>query len=214
MLEVGAALAIGGLALALSAAPGLGRFGRRLMAGGIAVAAVVAVVMGGADRILIGAAVVGVALSLWPWDAEETPWGGWLGLIVLVLTMGVGVQTVAPEAAFLLIWPGLIAALCAAALCAAVAAVISARLASLAAVAPAVLATAVAGGWLMMQGHGVFLGVGMDRPGVLGLIALLVVMLARPLAPMTLVGQTWVHRLAGLGLVAGCLTALSARMIA
>lgn len=165
--------------------------------------------MGGADRILIGAAVVGVALSLWPWDAEETPWGGWLGLIVLVLTMGVGVQVVAPEAAFLLVWPGLIAALCAA-----VAAVISARLASLAAVAPAVLATAFAGGWLMMQGHGVFLGVGMDRPGVLGLIALLVVMLARPLAPMTLVGQTWVHRLAGLGLVAGCLTALSARMIA
>nr|WP_314122408.1 M20/M25/M40 family metallo-hydrolase [uncultured Brevundimonas sp.] len=209
VLEVGAALAIGGLALALAAAPGMGRFGRRLMAAGIAIAAVVVVVMGGADRILIGAAVVGVALSLWPWDADKAPWGGWLGLVVLVLTMGVGVQVVAPEAAFLLIWPGLIAALCAA-----VAAVISARLASLAAVAPAALATVVVGGWLMMQGHGVFLGVGMDRPGVLGLVALLVMMLARPLAPTTLVGQTWAHRLTGLGLVSGCLIALSARMVA
>jgi hypothetical protein len=39
------------------------------------------------------------------------------------------------------------------------------------------------GGWILAQAHGVFLGVGMDLPGVLVLLGLLVLMLVRPLSP-------------------------------
>jgi len=124
--------------------------------------------------------VIALALSLGrpkPQDADAV-WGGWLGLIVLVLILGGGVQAAAPEAAFLLLWPGLIAALAAAST-----AVIGARFGSWASLAPAVVATALVGGWLLVQGHGVFLGVGMDMPGAVGPIALMIAMLVRPLAP-------------------------------
>ena len=39
------------------------------------------------------------------------------------------------------------------------------------------------GAWLIGMAHVVFLGVGMDLPGALALIGLLVLMLLRPLAP-------------------------------
>jgi hypothetical protein len=38
------------------------------------------------------------------------------------------------------------------------------------------------GGWILAQAHGVFLGVGIDLPGVLVLLGLLVLMLVRPLS--------------------------------
>ncbi|MEY4242003.1 MAG: Arginyl aminopeptidase, partial [Pseudomonadota bacterium] len=41
----------------------------------------------------------------------------------------------------------------------------------------------LAGSWILAQAHGVFLGVGMDLPGVLVLLGLLVLMLVRPLSP-------------------------------
>lgn len=176
VLEIAVALAIAGLVLALVV--GRARIGRRTVAGVIIGAAVVATALGGLNLAVIGAAVVAVGLSLWPAGEDETTWGGWLGTILLVLFLGGVVQAVAPEAAFILLWPGLIATLAAA-----VTAVVGAQLTSWQALMPSVVITIIVGGWLLVQGHGVFLGVGMDLPGALGLIALLVVLLARPLAP-------------------------------
>ncbi|HRJ63986.1 MAG TPA: peptidase M20, partial [Brevundimonas sp.] len=48
--------------------------------------------------------------------------------------------------------------------------------------APVAVAAVLGGGWIMAQAHGVFLGVGMDMPGVLVLLGLLVLMLVRPLS--------------------------------
>ena len=158
---------------------------------------------------LLGAAALAVVLGLWPRRAPATPWGGWLGLIVLVLILGAGVQALAPLAAFLLIWPGLIAALAAAC-----AALISDRLPGWTAPIPAAAATAGAGGWLLAQGHGVFLAVGMDLPGVLGVIALLVVVMARPLAPASAAGARTLGLIAGGLVLGGLAVGLGARLIA
>ncbi|WP_404419640.1 M20/M25/M40 family metallo-hydrolase [Brevundimonas vesicularis] len=123
VLEIAVALAIAGLVLALVA--GRARIGRRIVAGVIIGAAVVATALGGLNVVVIGATVVAVGLSLWPAGDDETTWGGWLGAIALVLILGGVVQAVAPEAAFILLWPGLIAALAAA-----VTAIVGARLTS------------------------------------------------------------------------------------
>lgn len=207
LLEIGVALAVAGLVLALVA--GRARIGRRVVAGVIAAAAIVATALGGFSILVVGAAVVAVLLSLWPAGEDETAWGGWLGLIVLVLVLGGAVQAVAPEAAFLLLWPGLVAALAAA-----MTAAIGATLTSWRALIPAAVATVVVGGWLLVQGHGVFLGVGMDMPGALGLIALLVVLMARPLAPKSARGSRLLGVIAAVALIVGCGVALAARAIA
>ncbi|MFN7128958.1 MAG: M20/M25/M40 family metallo-hydrolase [Brevundimonas sp.] len=210
-MEAGVGLAVLGALLALMAGRAL--IGRRLLAGVIAAAAVLATVMGGFNPVVLGAAGIAVALSLWPGGEDETAWGGWLGAIVLVLILGVLVQAVAPEAALLFVWPGL-----AAAFAAALAAVIGARLERWASLAPAAVATVVVGGWLAGLGHFVFLGVGMDQPGALGLIALLILALARPLAPTRLdargMASPAVHTLAGLAaavLILGCGLSMAAR---
>ncbi|MFN6981957.1 MAG: M20/M25/M40 family metallo-hydrolase [Brevundimonas sp.] len=191
-MEAGVGLAVLGVMFALLAGRAL--IGRRLLAGVIAAAAVLAMGLGGFNPVVLGAAVVAVVLSLWPDGEDETVWGGWLGAIVLVLILGVGVQAAAPEAALLFVWTGL-----AAAVAAALAAGIGARLERWAALAPAAVATVVVGGWLAGLGHFVFLGVGMDQPGALGLIAVLIVALARPLAPT---GSAARHTLAGLAAAA------------
>ena len=206
VLEVGVALAM--LALVLVAAGGRERIGQRVIVGVVAAAAVLATALGGFSLLVVGAAVVAVGLSLWPSDEDRTTWGGWLGLIVLVLILGGLIQAVAPEAAFLFLWPGLIAALAAA-----IAAVIGARLTSWRALIPAAVATVAVGGWLLVQGHGVFLGVGMDLPGALGLIALLVVLTARPLAPTSAGEVRVIGGLACAGLLTGCAVALAARFV-
>ena len=201
-------MALAMLALVLVAAGGRERIGRRVIVGVVAAAAVLATALGGFSLLVVGAAVVAVGLSLWPSDEDRTTWGGWLGLIVLVLILGGLIQAVAPEAAFLFLWPGLIAALAAA-----IAAVIGARLTSWRALIPAAVATVAVGGWLLVQGHGVFLGVGMDLPGALGLIALLVVLTARPLAPTSAGEVRVVSLLASAGLLTGCAVALAARFV-
>ncbi|WP_426022383.1 M20/M25/M40 family metallo-hydrolase [Brevundimonas sp. PWP3-1b1] len=206
MLEVGVALAM--LSLVLVAAGGRERIGQRVIVGVVAAAAVLATALGGFSLLVVGAAVVAVGFSLWPSDEDRTTWGGWLGLIVLVLILGGLIQAVAPEAAFLFLWSGLIAALAAA-----IAAVIGARLTSWRALIPAAVATVAVGGWLLVQGHGVFLGVGMDLPGALGLIALLVVLTARPLAPTSAGEVRVVSLLASVGLLTGCAVALAARFV-
>ncbi|NBB64680.1 M20/M25/M40 family metallo-hydrolase [Pseudomonas sp. ODNR1LW] len=210
-MEAGVGLAVLAALLALMAGRAL--IGRRLLAGVIAAAALLATALGGVDYLVLGAAAVGAALSLWPDGEDETVWGGWLGAIVLVLILGGLVQAIAPEAALLFVWTGL-----AAAFAAALAALIGARLERWAALAPAAVVTLVVGGWLLGLGHFIFLGVGMSQAWALSLIALLVLALARPLAPTRSDGDggaaTLVHSLAGLSaavLILGCGLSMAAR---
>lgn len=203
-MEAGAGLVV--LAATLALLAGRARIGRRTLAAVLIGAAVLASALGGLNAILIGAAAVAVVLTFWPDGQDESRWGGWLGLIVLVLTIGAVGQIFAPEAAFVFIWSGL-----AAALAAATAALIGARLERGRALIPAVVATIVAGGWMLGLGHFVFLGVGMDLPGALGVIALLIVVQAWPLAP---VGGRASRVLSAVGaacLVLACGVSLTAR---
>jgi len=175
-MEAGAALTV--LAVALALFGGRARLDRRLVAGGLALAALVALVLGGVNVIVIGAAVIAVGLSLAPGLAARSTWGGWTGLIGLILVLGAAAQALAPEAAFLFVWTGLLAAVAAA-----VAAFLDPGLARTPALAPAAVAAVLGAGWIMGLAHTVFLGVGMDLPGVLVLLGLLVLMLVRPLSP-------------------------------
>lgn len=177
-MEAGAALTV--LAVALALFGGRTRLDRRIVAGVIAVAAVVALVLGGLNPIVIGAAVIAVGLSLFPGLAARSTWGGWTGLIGLILILGTAAQALAPEAAFLFIWTGLLAAFAAA-----LAAVLDPGLTRPRSLAPAAVAAVLGAGWIMAQAHTVFLGIGMDLPGVLVLLGLLILMLIRPLSPGT-----------------------------
>lgn len=203
-MEAGVGLAV--LAVALALLAGRARIGRLCLALILAGAAVLALVLGGLDPVVVGAAVVAVGLSFWPGGSDEGAWGGWLGLIVLVLGLGALAQAVAPEAAFLLVWTGLAASLAAAA-----AALISARLERRTALIPSAMATVLVGGWLLGLGHFVFLGVGMDLPGALGLVALLIVLQARPLAPSDKRSGQIVAAAAAVCLALGAGVALSGR---
>ena len=175
-MEAGAALTA--LAVALVLFGGRTRLDRRIVAGAIALAAVVAMVLGGLNPIVIGAAGVAVGLSLFPGLAARSTWGGWTGLIGLILILAIPAQALAPEAAFLFVWTGLLAAVAAA-----LAALLDPSLTRTQSLAPAAIAAVPGGGWILAQAHGVFLGVGMDLPGVLVLLGLLVLMLVRPLSP-------------------------------
>ena len=175
-MEAGVALAV--LAVALLLLAGRARLDRGVVASAVASAAALALLLSGVSPILIGAAVVAIGLSLAPGLAARTPWGGWTGLIGLVLIVAAAAQAAAPVAAFLFVWMGLFAAL--AALIAAFADPGLTRARSLA--APAI-ALVLAGGWIMSLSHTVFLGIGMDLPGVLALLGLLVLMFARPFNP-------------------------------
>lgn len=195
-MEAGAGLAVVTAVLVLFAGRAL--VGRRLLAVVIVLSTVLALALGGLDPIVAGAAIVAVILTLWPQGEDETPWGGWLGLIIVVLTLGLVTQIAAPEAALLFIWPGLAAAIAAAAT-----ALISARLSGWAALIPSAVVTLIVGGWLLAQAHGVFLGIGMDLPGTLSLFGLLIAMLARPLAPVQPLGARTLAVIGAVGLILG-----------
>lgn len=175
-MEAGAALTV--LAVAFALFGGRTRIDRRIVAGAVAVAAVAALILGGMNPIVIGAAVIAVGLSLFPGLAARSTWGGWTGLIGLILILGTAAQALAPEAAFLFVWTGLLAALAAA-----LAAVLDPGLTRRRSLVPAAVAAVLGGAWIMGQAHTVFLGIGMDLPGVLVLLGLLVLMLIRPLSP-------------------------------
>lgn len=177
-MEAGAALTV--LAVALALFGGRTRLDRRIVAGLIAVAAVVALILGGLNPIVIGAAIVAAGLSLFPGLAARSTWGGWAGLIGLILVLATAAQAFAPEAAFLFVWTGLLAALAAA-----LAAVLDPGLTRPRSLVPAAVAAVLGGAWIMGQAHTVFLGIGMDLPGVLVLLGLLILMLIRPLSPGT-----------------------------
>jgi hypothetical protein len=175
-MEAGAALTV--LALAMALMGGRGRPDRRVSAGAVALAAVVALALGGVNPVIVGAAVIAVGLSLFPGLAARAAWGGWSGLIGLVLVIAAAAQALAPQAAFLFLWPGLLAALAAA-----LTAVLDPGLTRARSLVPVAVAVVLGGGWLIGLSHPVFLGIGMDLPGVLVLMGLLVLMLARPLSP-------------------------------
>lgn len=173
-----AGVALGVLAVALALLGGRGRPDRRVVAGGVVVATALALVMGGFSPLVLGAGVLATGLSLIPALAARSVWGGWTGAILLVLILGGVVQMLAPQAAFLFLWPGVLAAATAAA-----AAFISPELKGRAVWIIASVALILAAGWLAGLAHLVFLGVGMDLPGVLALLGLLVLMFMRPFSP-------------------------------
>jgi hypothetical protein len=175
-MEAGAALTV--LAVALALFGGRTRLDRRIVAGVLAAAAVLALILGGVNVIVIGAAVIAIGLSLVPDLAARSVWGGWTGLIALVLVVAAAAQALAPEAAFLFVWTGLLAATAAA-----LAASLDPGLTRPRSLAPAAVAAVLGTGWIMGLAHTVFLGIGMDLPGVLVLLGLLALMLVRPLSP-------------------------------
>ena len=175
-MEAGTALAV--LAAALVLIGGRTRLDRRIVAGAIALAAAPALVLGGADPIIIGAAAIALGLSLSPGLAAGSVWGGWTGLIGLILIVATAVQAAAPEAAFLFVWTGLLAAAAAA-----LTALVDPGLTRPRSLALAAVAAVLGAGWIMGLAHSVFLGIGMDLPGALVLLGLLILMLVRPLSP-------------------------------
>jgi hypothetical protein len=175
-MEAGAGLTV--LALGMAVLGGRARPDRRITAGAVALAAVLALTLGGWSPLILGAAVVAIGLSLAPGLAARTAWGGWTGLIALALLFGLLAQAVAPQTAFLFLWPGLLAAAAAA-----VAAFLDPGLTRPRSLVPATVAATLGGAWLIGLSHPVFLGIGMDLPGVLALLGLLVLMLVRPLSP-------------------------------
>jgi hypothetical protein len=175
-IEAGVALAL--LAVGLVALTHPERRQRLVTAAVIAGAAGLTTVLGGPNRVVLIAAAVAIGLSLWPQARPRSAWGGWLGLILLMLVAGGAVQTVAPGAAFLLIWPGLLTAVAAA-----LTVLTDSRLNRSVALIPAVLATTLGGAWVVSLAHPVFLGIGMDLPAALAPLGLLILMFAYPLAP-------------------------------
>lgn len=204
-LEAGVAAAL--LALVLVLIGGRGRLDRRWLAGGVALAAAAAMVYGGFDPVLAGAGGIAAGLSAFPGLSARSTWGGWSGLIALVLVLGAAAQAAAPATAFLFLWPGLLAAAAAG-----VAAALDPGLARWPSLAPAALAAVVAVGWLIGLGHPVFLGVGMDLPGALALLALLAAMLLRPMEPGVGMRRALLVAAAAV-LVLGAAASLTARFV-
>lgn len=203
--EAGVVLAV--LALMLALLGGRARPDRRIVAGAIAVATVATVVLGGADRIIIGAGVIALGLSLAPGLAARTAWGGWTGLIALILVVATAAQAAAPETAFLFLWTGLLAAVVAV-----VAAFADPGLTRPRSLVPVAVSVVLGGGWLMGLSHPVFLGIGMDLPGVLVLMGLLVLMLVRPLNPERTMARPLLMAALAVLLIGGGLS-LTARVV-
>ncbi|MES2860827.1 MAG: M20/M25/M40 family metallo-hydrolase [Pseudomonadota bacterium] len=201
-MEGGAVLAV--LAVVLAALAGRAALGRKVLAGVVVAAIALSLGLGGFDPIVLGAGVIALGLSVWSQSAPRTVWGGWLGLIALIFVLGCAAQAAAPEAALIFVWPGLVAAIAAAAC-----ALVGARLESARSLIPAALATVLGGAWIVTLAHPVFLGVGMDLPGVLALMGLLALLFARPLAPPG--GTARLAAAAAACLILACGVSLTAR---
>ena len=205
-MEAGAVLAI--VALALLLLTGARRARPRVTGGALAVLTAMVLIVGGFSPVLLGLGVVAVGLSLWSGRDERSAWGGWLGLIALVFVFGCALQGAAPEAALLFVWPVLLAATAAA-----LAAMIDPSLTRPLGLLPPAVTTVLGGAWLAGIGHFVFLGVGMDLPGALALIALLVLLFARPLGPETRTARLMLFAAAAC-MIAGVGLNVSAQLLA
>ncbi|MFN3816361.1 M20/M25/M40 family metallo-hydrolase [Brevundimonas sp.] len=181
---------------------------RRLVAGALILTTIATLTLYEFSWIPFVLGLIAVGGALYSGWMKAARFSAWTGLIALMLVLGVVVQALAPTAAFLIAWPVL-----GAALAAATGGLIDPRLERHVSLWPAVIVTAVLGGWLFALGHWTFLGVGMDLPGVLTLIALLAAMLARPLAPTSRRGLEILAVLAAVALFAGAGLALGARII-
>jgi hypothetical protein len=175
-LEAGVALAV--LALMLAVLGGRARPDRRVTAGALAALTALTLVLDGVNPLILGAGAVAIGLSLAPGLAARSVWGGWTGLIGLALVFAAAAQAAAPGTAFLFVWPALLAGLAAVA-----AAALDPGLTRPKSLAVIALATVLGGAWLIGMAHPVFLGIGMDLPGVLALLGLLGLMLVRPFSP-------------------------------
>lgn len=172
-LETGAALAV--LAVALLALGGRAALDRRLTAGLVALLTLPGLVGEGASPILLGAAALGIGLSFVA--GPRGTWPAWLGLLGLGWLLALIAQIAAPATAFLFAWPVL-----ATAVAAAIAARVDPGLERTAGIAAVAVIGAVVAGWVLALAHPVFLGIGMDLPGVLAVLALLALTALRPLA--------------------------------
>ncbi|RZJ96634.1 MAG: M20/M25/M40 family metallo-hydrolase [Brevundimonas sp.] len=177
-LEAGVVLAV--LALMLAVLGGRARPDRRVSAGAVAVLTLATIPLAGVNPVILVAGAVATGLSVAPRLAAQSVWGGWTGLIALVLVLAAAAQAAAPETAFLFLWPALLASGAAV-----LAVLLNPGLTRPAGLAPVAATAAVGGAWLVGMAHPVFLGIGMDLPGVLALLGLLGLMLVRPLAPET-----------------------------
>jgi len=164
-----------------------------------------ALIIGGFSPVIFVTGLIATGLSLWPLRRVPSIWGSWLGLIVLITLCGAALQALAPEAALILTWPALVAALVAAIL-----ALTQSDLDRPRALILTALAAIVMVAWLMGLAHLVFLGIGIDLPGSLALFGLLIALFLRPLSPAP--GQMRkVMAVAGLSLVLACGLNLGAR---
>lgn len=197
-----AATAAAVLAVALLMLAGRDRIDRRAVAVVIASATIGAAIFGGFNPVVLVMAALALGLTLVPDLASRTVWGGWLGLITLVFGLGLIVQTLAPEAALIFVWPGLLAAVAAA-----ITAFAGPGLDRPAGLAPSAVIGVLGGAWLISVAHFVFLGVGIDLPGAMALIGLLVMMLVRPLAPAAGVSRAVLVAAVAALLVAGGVSA-------
>lgn len=175
-MEAATALVVLGVGLLLLA--GRDRIDRRVIAAVIAVATIGTLVVGGFSIVIMVMGLLALGLTLTPGIAARTAWGGWLGLITMTFSLGLIVQILAPEAALIFVWPGLLAAVAAA-----ITAFAGPGLDRPVSLAASAVAGVFGGAWLFGMAHSVFLGVGIDLPGALALIGLLVLMLVRPLTP-------------------------------
>ena len=175
-IEVGVGLTVLSLLLALIA--GRARPDRRIATGGVVVLTAVSLVLGGFNVVVFGAALVAVALCWAPGLAARSVWGGWMGAIATVLGLGLITQILAPTAAFLFLWPVL-----AASAVAMLVALLDCDIARRRTLTFITLVAALGVGWLMSLAHPVFLGVGMDLPGAVVLLALIGLVFIRPLQP-------------------------------
>ena len=138
---------------------GSGEGRRRLTAGVLALAAIITAVLYEVSVVVLVVALIAAAGALWSGWSRAGRVSAWTGLIALMLVLAAVVQIVAPTGAFLFAWPVL-----GAALAAAIGTLIDPRLERHVSLWPAVIVTAVLGGWLLTWGHGAFLGIGMRWP--------------------------------------------------
>lgn len=177
-METGAVLAITALAFLLLSGARARR--RRYFGYGFAFITVVLAFTMGAEPLYLVPGGIAAVLSLWPGAAARTVWAAWLGLLSLVFVVACAAQAYAPEAALILTWPLLLGVLTAV-----VTSLICPSIHEQRALAAPAVATFIGGAWLMGLGHFVFLGIGISLPGALALMALLVLLFARPIVPKT-----------------------------